>query len=177
MIFFLNGCCGCRCLNFFKMKINDLVMNWGANIWPSLLDFCDLGKVPFAETSHIYTVSNGTYPLMKFQKKLCYDPPYVDRYTYFSSSNFLKSNLLISPPRAAQNNPKMINPHHINSQVVWYFLGIKKNPEWPKWKTTKLEDDQIGKTTKLEDDQTGRQPKVKTTYIINYLIRSTQWNI
>merc|ERR1712030_208902 len=38
----------------------------------------------------------------------------------------------------------------------------------PKWKTTKMEDDQNGrrpkwKTTKMEDDLNGRRPKWKTT--------------
>merc|ERR1711867_316526 len=33
----------------------------------------------------------------------------------------------------------------------------------PKWKTTKLEDDQKRKTTKMEKEQNGRRPKWKTT--------------
>ena len=39
---------------------------------------------------------------------------------------------------------------------------------YPKWKMTKIEDDQNGrqlkwKTSKMEDDQNGRQPKWKMT--------------
>ena len=35
-----------------------------------------------------------------------------------------------------------------------------QNGRRPKWKTTKMEDDQNGwKTTQIEDDPNGRQPK------------------
>ena len=37
-----------------------------------------------------------------------------------------------------------------------------QNGRRPKWKTTKMEDDQNGKT-KIEDDKNGRQQKWKTT--------------
>ena len=50
-------------------------------------------------------------------------------------------------------------------------MEVDQNRSRPKWKTTKIKDDQNlrrpklskWKTTKMEDDQNGRQPKWKTT--------------
>merc|ERR1712030_190451 len=53
------------------------------------------------------------------------------------------------------------------SQVKDLPNGRRPNVRRPKWKTTKMENDQNGrrpkwKTTKMEDDKNGRRPKWKT---------------